>query len=460
MREFRQEKGRTSAPQVWRIERKGNAVRVEWGQLDGAMQTTQQQFSGVNVGKANEESPEQAAQNWMDRQILLRQRKGYREVGVDGGYLTETTIQAEGETIVHGDEVSFIQLPRNLRFYKPKNSMTPYMEKLAANGEAWFIEKRNGNMCVVVIGEDNYARMYSSSMAISHQKENIPWMDRFPQIERALAGTPAKTILLCELVAGERKDDLDRVGEVLRSLTPRAFEVQKKGALWLCVWDVAYYNGEMLLGVEPISERLDRAEAIVEGVEYLCRPLVYAKESLIPMKDGKMESFDGSIDMAIQSAKAQGLEGWVVVDPQATYGDRALSFHGKPDRPKECCKLKPKWEADFILRWDPDNGIGTRGKGKKSVGVGAFFAYLLDEKGEEVFVSKVGGGLTEGDVLNYAIPGTCFVGEVEFTSITKDGSLQFPEFVRERMDKTTDECTLSQLDDIKRRIGSAEEDTE
>jgi predicted DNA-binding WGR domain protein len=60
MRRFLQDKGRTSAPQVWEVAHKGNAVTLTWGQLGGAMQQTTQTFEGVNIGKANEKSPKEA----------------------------------------------------------------------------------------------------------------------------------------------------------------------------------------------------------------------------------------------------------------------------------------------------------------------------------------------------------------------------------------------------------------
>jgi ATP-dependent DNA ligase len=108
--------------------------------------------------------------------------------------------------------------------------------------------------------------------------------------------------------------------------------------------------------------------------------------------------------------------------------------------------LKPKYEADFIVRWDPKNGVGKWGKGKKSTGVGSVQSYLWDEKKGEVEVSLVGGGLTDEDVKKFANPKLYpMVWEVEYDSMTPNGSLRFPEFVRVRDDKPLKECTFSQI---------------
>jgi len=164
--------------------------------------------------------------------------------------------------------------------------------------------------------------------------------------------------------------------------------------------------------------------------------------------EGEAEiDFDGSKESAIEIAKLLGWEGFVVLDPDGTYGDKAVSFRGKADRPKHAVKVKPKLEADFCVRWDPERGMGTWGKGKKAKGVGSVAAFLWDPGTEGWrYVSKVGGGLTEANVKGFANT-TLYpmVWQVEFASWTDKGSVQFPEFIRVREDKTPKECTTEQL---------------
>jgi hypothetical protein len=448
-RRFVQEKGRTKR-QLWEIWREGNAVFTQWGQDGGAMQKTKQEFEGVNIGKANEKEPIDVAQEFLERQALMKTRKGYLEIDKDGDYL-DPAPDADGDV-----QMDFRRLPEHLRFLKPQNTPNAYMEKLAAKGKAWYSRKRNGMMRVITIDDEREIWMYSSTLQPNHKDEpGIPWMDRFPHLTEELSQMhwPAGTIPLCELVSGPDKDNLQYVGSIEKSLTDRALELQEDTKpLCLCIWDLAFHDHKPVIATQSYRQRRELLEQKVFGnfgnssqFEHIVLP-----EVLKPGDDG----FDGSFDSALVICKANGWEGFVVIDPDAVFDeDRAISWHGKPGRPKQICKLKPKWEADFILRWDPDNGIGTRGKGKKSVGVGAFFAYLIDENGKEVYVSKVGGGLTDENVRKYAVPGLKIVAEVAFASITAKGSLEFPEFIRERTDKTAEECTLDQLLNIKEQLG-------
>jgi ATP-dependent DNA ligase len=312
--------------------------------------------------------------------------------------------------------------------------------------KAWYVRKRNGEMMVAMKGEDGGWRLYSSKMLPAHKDEveaGIPWADRLPHIVQDLdkLDIPASSILLGELVADHDHDDLQRVGAVMKSLTPRALELQKDQPLHYCIWDLAFLWGEPVLQTKSYAQRMDASGASLiraiknQKLQYLTVPEIFTTENL---KDKYQ---------ALQYAKTHGWEGWVVVDPDAPgYGDKALSYHGKADRPLMCGKLKPKFEADFIARWDPDNGIGTRGKGKKSLGVGALFLYLWDPQAQqEVYISKCGGGLKDEDVVRLADPSLYPMAvQVEFGSWTPDGSLQFPEYVRDRPDKTPQECTIDQ----------------
>jgi len=433
MRVLKQLQGRTTKPKIWKVQVQSNRVTVTWGQEGGKMQSTVQSHKGVNIGKSNEKTPNQVAQEWADRQVLLKKREGYKEVDPKTGELLEE----ESATTID----NFIHLPPNLRFYKPQNSMNKHLEKLAAAGKAWYLRKRDGEMLISVLGEDEIWRFYSSKMLPSHKDEyGFPWSDRFPWIVNALASigdVPTRTIILGELVAGPEEDHLQRVGEVTKSLTDRALDIQRNLPLWYCPWDMAFHGGKDLLTTCTYAERYDLLERYFDEnsrPEYITLPEILSSE-------------DYTLEEAQEFAKESGWEGFVVVDPyHVGYGDKAMSWGGKPDRPKFCAKLKPMFEGDFIARWDPDNGIGEWGKGKKSGGVGSLALYLWDpDKQEEVYISKCGGGLTDELVHKLNDPGLYPMAvQVEFASWTHKGSLQFPEFVRIREDKTIEECTLDQ----------------
>ena len=460
MRRFTQDKGRTGKLQVWEITCVKNTIQMMWGQQGGAMQETTQDFEAVNVGKSNEKSPEEVAQEAADREIKKKTRQGYREVNIKTGvYLEEAS----------SSEIDFVELPQNLRFLKPQNSINAHCEKLAVTGGAFLARKRDGMMHVVTVDDDGEPRMYSSNMLINHKDEQtIPWLDRYPHLYDELSKFPPRTILLGELVAhydsdatGIYKDDFIYVGSVVKSLTPRALELQngEKGKLGYCIWDIAFWEGRCIIKEDPAYQRFARLESFLleQAFKWITMPeLVTLNPTDAELKVeilGKpalslvMDDPDNPLHDALEFAKGMGWEGYVIVDASAKYGDKAFSFHGKAERPKEVCKLKPKFEADFVVYWDPKKGKGTKGKGKKSGGVGSVQAYLWDpKKSELVSICLVGGGLSDENVKKFADPKLYpQIWQVEFAEWTEKGALRFPEFVRVRDDKCTEECTTDQM---------------
>ena len=464
MRRFIQDKGRTSAPQVWEVVAKGNSVTLTWGQLGGAMQKTTQVFEGVSIGKSNEKSPKEVAAEWAEKQVLLRTRKGYREVD------PATNQFLGGEESASEIEWDVPHLPLNLRFFKPQNSLNAYCEKLLRAKKARLLRKRDGMMHVIYIGYDGGMVMYSSTMQPHHKDEdlNTPWLSRFPHLVEELGNMqlPGGTVLLGELcttaAAGYKDeyglpvDNYTYVSTITKSLTPLALEKQQEnGLLGFCIWDLAFWEGECWLRTRKANDRYAHIGDLLNSPhrQHLTMPEMayFTAEGINVQSFDTMEftmayESDDMVKEVLGAAKLLKWEGFVVVDGDVPYDDKSHSFHGKAERPKYVCKLKPKLEADFIARWDPDNGIGARGKGKKSVGVGSVFLYLWDaEKQEEVYICDTGGGLTDADVLRFADPRLYpMVWKVEFDSWTPKGALRFPVFLYERDDKTPEECLIDQ----------------
>lgn len=460
MRRFLQDKGRTSA-QVWEIATTDNTVTVTWGQLGGAMQETTQLFAGVNLGKANEKTPQQVAEDWANRQILLRTRKGYREVDLAtnqwvGGEESQEEIDWE------------VGLPLNMRFFKPQNSLNVHCEKLLRAKKARLLRKRDGMMHTIFIAEDGGMQMYSSTMQPCHKDEpGTPWLMRYPHLAQEIANMqfPGGTVLLGELCTttasgfdghGMVVDNYTYVSTITKSLTPLALEKQEQnGSLGFCVWDIGFWKKECVLQSWTADTRFAHIAACMNSPfrKYLTMPeMAYFADTgiVIQSLDAPEITMDYETDDMVREvlelAKTLKWEGWVVIDGGAPYDDKSHSFHGKAERPKGVCKLKPKLEGDFIARWDPDNGVGKWGKGKKSVGVGSVNLYLWDpETQEEVFICDTGGGLTDADVKRFADPKLYpMVWKVEFDSWTPKGALRFPVFVVDRDDKRPEECLIDQ----------------
>jgi len=236
--------------------------------------------------------------------------------------------------------------------------------------------------------------------------------------------------------------------------------------------NIAFWGGQCLLHSVPFHERFEKIKQQVEMIDstgFLTYPEVvtYVDEEededgnlieVVPFVELSSPNCDpeeialvnGSFEETLVGiAKEYGWEGWVIHDPFATLGEKAFNTRGKYDRPKEVAKLKPDKEADFIVRYDPDNGIGERGKGRKSVGVGSVFCYLWDpEKEEEVYVGKCGNGLSEEAVLKYADPKLYpMVWQIGFATWTKSGSFEHPKLLMERDDKELEECAIQQNPD-------------
>lgn len=423
-RHFKQTETKSSTARIWNVKTKGNECISKWYQ-EGSdkIQKTKQVFKPLNVGRRNEKSAEDVAVDYAERQILLKRRQGFREYDKATGKFLESE-----DDILRDNSVDFSKkLPQNFRAYKPQNTLSKYLLNLIEKQEARFLVKRNGNMATFVIDSSGRVEMYSSSSTYLAKKEDRRWIERFPAFEKILKEKPRESILFCEIVNSQGKDNLDYVGKVMRTKTDKALETQAKDhPLNLMIWDVAWYEGRKLIGVETIEERLNRIVEFTGGVVF-----------------GPTTRMFKTLEDAYDEAKDLGYEGFVVVDPKDTYGD-VVSFNGKPQRPKTCGKAKPSYEADFILRWDPDNGEGTWGKGRNTGGIGALFAYLIND-GKEQFISKI-PSLSQEQIHGWADPSIWpQVGEVKFTSVTKDTSLEFPSFVRLRPDKSMSECTIDQL---------------
>jgi hypothetical protein len=125
-----------------------------------------------------------------------------------------------------------------------------------------------------------------------------------------------------------------------------------------------------------------------------------------------------------------------------------FTFNGKAYRPNILWKSKPKYEDDFIVRFDPDNGIGDYGNGKNKSKIKNVQIYQLDKNGKEVCLGKCGGGLSD-EQRDFYTNTKLFprVWRIEYDSVQPGtGALRFPVFNSDRTlsgDKSIDECYMS-----------------
>lgn len=363
----------------------GITVFSQWGQLGGAVQDAREDGFVVNAGKKNEVSARDYALYLAREKCRKKHWEGYREVNGAGETLDE-----------HVTTIDFSNPPPNLAFWKPESDPSAGMLKKAELRKTLYARKLNGLMYCAWSSPTGSVFLTSRRMLRQQDDEvntQYTWNDRFPHIVEALSRVmPPKSCVLGELVAFDRstnKDSLALIGSYTKSLTQRALEDQGKfGWAWYYVWDIAFWDGQDLISQSPVGTRYDLiAQTFKEA------PFVPVQV----FKPGQVPGFE-TPDQFKELAKQWGWEGFVMVDPEGIFGDRAYNFKGKPDRPgKFASKVKPVFEDDFVVYWDPEKGYGEYstkgrygGKGMKSACL-----YQYNKKGELVFIGNVGSGLTE-----------------------------------------------------------------
>jgi len=401
--------GKSGSPEVW----------IEHGLTDGKKQVTHDIIKeGVNLGKANETTPVEQANLTAKRKATKQKEEGYKE-----------TI----EEALKQQSISFTErFPKELCFYKPKNSIDDKkIAKLEGAGRLRITVKEDGMMYIVRKSEQFGVEIYSRRMELE--------TDKFPHLVPSFEKMKDGTVLLGEMVLSGYDSHIKAfkdVTKICRSDTEKALERQKEfGNTHYRIFDVAFYNGECCL----ISHETDARHALAASIAISC------DSSYIDI----VERLDMTHAQAMQSVKNNKLEGLVLWDSKGKMKDgEAFTFNGKAYRPNILWKSKPKYEDDFIVRWDPDRGIGEYGKGKNKGKVGSVFVYQLDENGMEIALGKCGGGLTDKQRDFYSEKDMFpRVWRIEYDSIQpKTGSLRYPVFNADRTlsgDKLSEECLMS-----------------
>ena len=450
VRQFVQTNSRSSAPRIWTVWVEDSVLQYVWGQINGAQQSASETAPVVNAGKKNEVSAPANALALALRKIELKSREGYREVAISKGvirYLDELPPSV----------IDFSRpLPQNLAFYKPLNAAGTSLMKKLEKGLAWYIRKYNGLMYVIVADDKGNIQMYSRRMLLHHDNEDASctWNMRFPKIvEAAKKLMPPKSILLGELIVEDpnETESFKNVQKITKSLTAQSLadqaELLKQGyAAKFIIWDVAFWEGEDLVSKRTVQERYNLMNDFdYQGISQDINPAMYF------IKD---EGDFAHPDAALKYAKKMLYEGFVVVDPQGIYGDKAFNFKGKPDRPGSfCAKLKPSFEDDFVVLWDPNKGYGELStKGRYDSGIKCVALFQLNSRGEMNYISNLSSGMTEAMKRDWANPRLYpQVWKVEYKDRTyiADGddtnALMFASFIEVRTDKKVAECINPQL---------------
>lgn len=444
-RYFRQTQTRSSSPRFWKCWVTGDTIQYEWGQVGGALQQASEKGYVVNKGKKNQVSAEDYALYLAREKCRKKHWEGYREV----------LVKVDGSTVMldeHQTKIDFSNPPLNLCFWKPDNSPGAGILKKAENGKVVYVRKMNGLMYCAWADSNGQVFLTSRKMLRQYDGEegtDKTWNHRFPHIIEGLQGIlPPKSCVLGELVAFDRqnKDSLSLIGTYTKSLTQRALDEQgANGWAWFYPWGVAFWDGQDMVTESPLGAQYELIKTTFPNAAPFIHPQI--------LKPGEIEGYNLPADFR-KLAEQWGWEGFVMVDPEEPMGDRGMNFKGKPDRPgKVAAKVKPEFEDDFIVFWDPEKGHGDYSSKGRYGGKGMESATLwqYNQKGELVYIANVGSGLTE-EMKTTAHPSQFpQVWQVKYTDRRyksqgdKTNALDHPRFFALRTDKKPEECINPEL---------------
>jgi hypothetical protein len=491
-RHFRQHHGRNDRPSVWEIRIDGDRVHTRYGLLDGQMQETDYQGKLKNKGKKNEITPAQDALAEARRDC----RKKWKFEGYDE-YVKGSNIDRRNENV--SVDHLLTSLPGSFCLYKPENNLYDQKKlfQKADSGGALYTLKRDGIAKLIVKDWYGNIRIYSRRALEWSDTEGPterddgtldystvkPWALRFPQLVAAVAklNLPNNSMIACELIWIDPATGLEKfpiASGFTKGHTERALEDQKRlGEASLYWWDIPFFGGEDWLHTKPVRERYDMIHQIWQ--QYFTDHHLFVtdvRDPTIRVIEPINISHFKNVAAAEEKAKELKIEGWVVVDPDAIYGDRGWNLKGKPDRPSTCAKLKTTGEDDFIAYFNPDKkdpvtkkeigswGTGDNEHGKKVTlpdgsqvihgGIGSIALYQYNSKGELVFISNCSSGMDysfQSRLRPEHFPFVCkceYKGRSYIADGEKTNALRHPVFVNTRTDKSAAECVNARLDVI------------
>lgn len=394
----------------------------EWGLIDGATQGTHHEYEPINKGKANELSPEEAAQADFDRILATKVKEGYA--------LTEDleNLPEMGDK----DTLDLDNIPTNFCCSKPTQKVSVRaLNKLIKSGNAKFFVKYNGGCHYLAVQSDGQIKVFTRR-----------WDDhteKYPSIVKAVkkAGWPPNSLFIVELCvdpllgldhmrafkffASIAKADTNK-GKLIEDQTESLLR-QKAHPVKAALFGVLYYRDKQLWHL-PYKEQL-------EFIDIVAHPLSAGLGIFQPqeanIKTGK-EAFDLALEHKLK------LEGFVVWDTSLSM---EVSMTGKPLR-RASWKIKAKGEMD-VIAYDGEFG-------KKAGLYGSIKICRMGQDMEQIDMGTVGGlkhKEGEADPNNWKFP--CVI-EVTFDNIFPDtGLLQFGSFSKVHEDKLPEEVDLFSL---------------
>jgi hypothetical protein len=415
----------------------GATVYREWGIRGGKLQTTADTKKGVNIGKANEKSPDTVAIEAFDRLKHDFLWDGYEEVDDFDSY-RGMSYAKKMEATLKG--FNFDAPPTFFTVSKPEKKVSVVeVAKLLRLDVLRVFVKYNGFCYVATRGEGD-AHIFSRK-----------WDDhsaKFPEMVKTLtAAMPVNSMWVCEMYNDDpskthmenfnimqsvSKSDVSG-DKVVGDLTKTAKLLEANNIRLAVFAQVA----ELGVFIEEVDEILKRGASLpaASSTSLFHRPDELQYKELIGWQPVQcvgrftQAEFDQSVAQAEKLIElcfsVKELEGYVGYD---TKGSIAFSIDGEPER-AGTFKLKASEEIEVVATGYQE-GTGDR-QGK--IGSLKISEY---KDGQEIDRGTVGSGITDAmaDPALWTFP--CVIEMKYGARQVKTGNFQFPVFIKVHEDKS------------------------
>lgn len=412
-------KNSNGKPQYIQLDLVDATITREYGLVGGITQGTSHTYGGLNIGKANERTPEQVAEEDFDRLIATKIKEGY-----------QITNSLEDLSILDKEiEFDLDNIPEEFCISKPIQSVSmSAIDNLLKTGRGKFFVKYNGICHFILIRSTGEVKLYTRRWCDHTQK--------YPEIVKDIQESkyPNGTLLVAEfcidpslkiphMTAFKLMNQIskaDVVDGICNAEVPKTIALQDKHRVRAAVFAVVYCGGRSVLD-SPYSTTLNSLNLITPDISK-GRAVFIPKE--VPIASGAEAK-------ELVKDNKEVIEGFVLWDSSR---NMEISMNGKP---KRCAafKVKAPGEQDVIAYgW-------VKGRGKNQDKIGSLMIRQYDQEGNPIDLGTVGGLKDEEkDPDNWIFP--CVI-EVRFDQIFPDtGKMQFPRFSKVHEDKAIAEADI------------------
>lgn len=372
-------------PREWQVWVESDVIHTRKGLIDGRLtHTTDRPGPSGKEGTKSYIDAETRAIMEAQRKIVRKLEQGYRH--------DNTECEADQST-------DFGSLPKNFSVGKPQlqpekgSKAEERLHTLIDDDQAIFTMKRDGNFHKLLITPNQGVRLFSRG-----GDEVTEW---FPDLVANVKELelPPRSIIGVELVCTTNgKDDRLCLQSLARSKSERARRIQEedpdKRPYMITLLPLYWKGGEII------------KEWVVEDWIDLLYSEIKKRTRGTDLRIEPIEILYGGFKEAKKECTRRDMEGLVIYDRSAYFGEQAFSWDGAIKR-TPCWKWKIIYEDDFIVVFDPDHLLyehgGDWGRGRigglpKNVAL-----HQLNKAGELVWVSDCGSGMTDkvrGEILN------------------------------------------------------------